>query len=287
MNHPFIFITVALAIGVVIGVYVQSDSETSDLTPTTPIPASSITSADRITAINPDTDRAVAGLGELNRLLQNEVRARQQLEYKFEQLSRQMDDLDRNVQSFNRATGTGQEINDDDSDTPDSDNNWFNEQALIDSGMPDSQASELMAHFEQLELERLYLRDQSIRESWDRSKYREALQTIANKEDDLRNRLNESEYDAYLYASGQSNRVAVTSVLSSAQAGTAGIIAGDYIIRYDDQRIYNGFDLREATAGGNIEDTVALEVEREGETLLFYLPRGPLGIRMNSVSIAP
>ncbi len=287
MNHPLIFITVALAIGVVIGVYVQSDSEISDLTPTTLIPGSAIVSADRITAINPDTDRSVAGLGELNRLLQNEIHARQQLESKFELLSRQMDDLDRNVQSFNRATGTGQEINDDDSNTPGSDNNWFNEQALIDSGMPDSQASELMAYYEQLELERLYLRDQSIRESWDRAKYREAMQTITNKEDDLRIRLNESEYDAYLFASGQPNRVSVTSVLTSAQAGTAGIITGDYIIRYDDQRIYNGFDLREATAGGSISDTVALEVEREGETLLFYLPRGPLGIRMNSVSIAP
>jgi hypothetical protein len=287
MNHPLIFITVALAIGVVIGVYVQSDSETSGLTPTTPIPGSAIVSAERNTAINPDTDRSVAGLGELNRLLQNEIHARQQLEYKFELLSRQMDDLDRNVQSVNRATGTGQEINDDDSNTPGSDNNWFNEQALIDSGMPDSQASELMAYYEQLELERLYLRDQSIRESWDRAKYREAMQTITNKEDDLRIRLNESEYDAYLYASGQPNRVAVTSVLTSAQAGTAGIITGDYIVRYDDQRIYNGFDLREATASGSIADTVALEVEREGKTLLFYLPRGPLGIRMNSVSIAP
>jgi S1-C subfamily serine protease len=76
-------------------------------------------------------------------------------------------------------------------------------------------------------------------------------------------------------------------VLESAQAGTAGIKPGDHIIRYDNQRIYNWRDLREATAGGSISDTVALEVEREGETIEFYLARGPLGIRMDSVSVAP
>ena len=58
-------------------------------------------------------------------------------------------------------------------------------------------------------------------------------------------------------------------------------------MRYDNQRIYNWFELREATAAGDLSDTVAIEVDRDGETLQFYLARGPLGIRMNSVSVAP
>ena len=287
MKSSLIYISLALVIGVVIGVFIQSDSETPDLTSTTPIENTAIAASDRNTTKNPDTDHDSADLNELSRLLQNEIRARQALEQKFEILSRQMADLDSNMQSSRETNDHEQVANDSGSDVSGPDDNWFNEQALIDSGMASSQASELKTYFEQLEMERLYLRDQSIRESWDRAKYREAMQTLADKEDDLKNRLSESEYDAYLYAIGQSNRVAVTSVLASAQAGTAGVIAGDHVIRYDNQRIYNGFDLREATSQGSIDDTVALEVERDGKTLLFYLPRGPLGIRMNSVSIAP
>jgi S1-C subfamily serine protease len=79
----------------------------------------------------------------------------------------------------------------------------------------------------------------------------------------------------------------VSSVLATAQAGAAGIQSGDHILRYDNQRIYSGFELRQATTGGNAIDSVSVEVERDGEILEFYLIRGPLGIRMNSVSVAP
>jgi S1-C subfamily serine protease len=170
---------------------------------------------------------------------------------------------------------------------PDSD--LFNERALVDSGMTGNQARELKVFFEQQEMQQLYLRDQSIREGWDRKKYREEIQALNNEEDSLKNRIGDSAYDAYLYASGQSNGVAVTSVLASAPAGAAGIQAGDHILRYDNQRIYSGFELRQATTGGNgsATDSVPIQVERDGEIFEVYIARGPLGIRMNSVSIAP
>ncbi len=145
----------------------------------------------------------------------------------------------------------------------------------------------LLVFFEQQELQQLYLRDQAIREGWDRQKYREEFQALNDEEDALKDRLGDSAYDAYLYASGQSNRVAVSSVLATAPAGAAGIQPGDHILRYDNQRIYSGFELRQATTGGNASDSVPVEVERDGEILEFYLIRGPLGIRMNSVSVAP
>jgi C-terminal processing protease CtpA/Prc len=282
-----IYITLALVIAVGVGFYIQSDIELPEATISGSLTDPVIVAADRNAAKNIRTDLASADIDQLNRLLQNEIRARQALQKKFEALARQMSDLEANMQSIKDSDNSDQATNDANAEIPDPGDNWFNENALIDSGMSSGQASELKAYFEQLEIERLYLRDQSIREQWDRAKYREAIQVLANKEDDLRNSLSDSEYDAYLYASGQANRVAVTSVLASAQAGTAGIKPGDHIIRYDNQRIYNGFDLREATASGSIGDTVALEVERDGQTLQFYLPRGPLGIRMNSVSAAP
>jgi len=270
-----------------VGVVIKSDHDSPGLEKTSLTQSTTIATSDQNATKHPVTGNSSEEIRKLNQLLNKEIRARQALEKKLETLNRQMASLESTMQSFKEAGDSEQVASDVNPDASDPDDKWFNEQALIEGGMASSQALELKTFFEQLELERLYLRDQSIRESWDRAKYREAMQTLANQEDDFRNRLSESEYDAYLYASGQTNRVVVTSVLASAQAGTAGIISGDQIIRYDNQRIYNGFDLREATAGGSIEDTVALEVERDGETLQFYLPRGPLGIRMNSVSVAP
>ena len=224
-----------------------------------------------------------ARLAELNRLLQDEIRARQALELKLETLARQVAVLDRAAVAT-AAVDPGEEPFDD----PDErDRDWFDEQALLDNGMDESLVSELKVFFEQLEMDRLYLRDRSARARWDRAQWRAELQSIESREEDLRQRLGDDAYDAYLYASGQPNRVAVTSVLASAQAGQAGIQSGDHILRYDNQRIYNWMDLREATTSGDISDTVAVEVERDGATLQFYLARGPMGIRMDSLSLAP
>lgn len=287
MQSPVIYISLALAVGVAVGVMIQNGFETPDLTVTTSINNTATMAGDGNSADEFDSARFVADIAELERLLQYEINARQELEKKFELLSQKGANFDSGSQSFLETESTESVSSDGESDVSTADRGWFNEQALIDSGMGSSQASELKGHFEQLEMERLYLRDRSIRESWSREKYREAVQSLDSKEGELENQLGESMYDSYLYASGRPNRVSVTSVFPSAQAGIAGIVSGDHIIRYDNQRIYNGFDLREATTGGNAGDTVALEVERDGKTIQFYLVRGPLGIRMNSVSVAP
>jgi hypothetical protein len=219
-------------------------------------------------------------------MLRNEIRARQALQRKLEVLERQVAALDRD----NRP-GSSQEAveaeNDDAYDAGLPGQGWFDQQALLDSGMDGSLVSELKSTFERLEMERLYLRDQAAREGWDRERIRNEMQLLESTEDDLRERLGESAYDAYLYASGQTNRVAVSSVLESAQAGQAGIKPGDHIIRYDSQPIYNWRELRSATTSGNIGDSVEVEVDRDGETLQFYLMRGPLGIRMDALRVAP
>ena len=287
MQSPVIYISLALAVGVAVGVMIQNGFETPDLTVTTSINNTATMAGDGNSADEFDSARFVADIAELERLLQYEINARQELEKKFELLSQKGANFDSGSQSFLETESTESVSSDGESDVSTADRGWFNEQALIDSGMGSGQASELKGHFEQLEMERLYLRDRSIRESWSREKYREAVQSLDSKEGELENQLGESMYDSYLYASGRPNRVSVTSVFPSAQAGIAGIVSGDHIIRYDNQRIYNGFDLREATTGGNAGDTVALEVERDGKTIQFYLVRGPLGIRMNSVSVAP
>lgn len=287
MRTHLVIISLALVTGVAIGIFSQNDTDTSVVTIPAPNQNTSIVSTDQKAGNNPGTDRSGSDVAELNRLLQNEIKARQDLGQRVETLVKQMNSLRNDLQSSEKAIFSEQGGGDRESDLPVSYRGGFNEQALIDEGMNSSQASELRIYFEQLEMDRLYLRDQSIRESWSRDKLAEAMQALESREEDLKSQLGESTYDAYLYAAGRSNRVEVTSVLEKGQAGMAGIMSGDQITRYDNQRIYNGFDLRGATTSGNISDSVEVEIVRDGRTMQFYLVRGPLGIRMNSVSAAP
>lgn len=287
MRPTLIYLSLTLAIGVAIGVSIQPDPEKPGLAHTQPTTNTAIVPVRPKTATVTDVETPSADLAELNRLLQTEIIARQVLEKKLAALSQQVTAFGNNLHSIQETESNEQAVNNSELEASRSNREWFNEQALLDNGMDQIQASELKVFFEQLEMERLYLRDQSARENWNRDQLREAMLSLNSREVELKTRLGESAYDSYLYASGRPNRVAVTSVLESAQAATAGIKPGDHIIRYDNERIYNWRDLREATAGGSISDTVALEVERDGDTIEFYLARGPLGIRMDSVSIAP
>lgn len=277
MKSPIILISLSLAIGIAIGVFMHSDSDTTEL----PEVKNTVDTSTKSLPI----DSSAVDITQLNRLLQAEINARKSLEKKLDALSLQVAEFKSSAQ-YQSEDITTQIENEQPADA-ESGSDWFNEQALVDSGMNPGQAAELKTFFEQQELQQLYLRDQAVREGWDRQKYRDEIQSLNDEEDALKDRLGESAYDAYLYASGQPNRVAVSSVLATAPAGAAGIQSGDHILRYDNQRIYSGFELRQATTGGNASDSVRVEVERDGEILEFYLARGPLGIRMNSVSVAP
>ena len=283
MQTPVIFLALALAIGVVIGTLIQDDAPeqvNSAAVTNTGSPAR-LASA----PILPAPAQATADIASLQQRLQEEISARQALERKLGKLSKQVAVLQQRPRPV--ATTASGEAETTQATNPQNSENWFNEQALLDTGMDSGQASQLRSFFEQLEMERLYLRDQAMREEWDNQRLREAMQTLENRETDLKSQLGDKAYDAYLYASGQPNRVEVTSVLASSPAGTAGLMAGDQLVRYDNQRIYTGFDLREATTQGSANETVMVEVMRDGKPLQFYLPRGPLGIRMNSVSVQP
>ena len=287
MQTSPIYIGLAAAAGIAVGVMLAADPKATEAMGTTPGQAEPAPGGGRDTGGKYVAPRSIDDIAELQRLLHNEISARQALEDKLEVLSRRVASLDDAARVSAEKAAADAVNGDQERATGSSGQGWFDEKALIESGMDSIQANQLKLFFEQLEMERLYLRDQSAREGWDRTRLRDEMQSLADKEDALRERLGDSAYDAYLYASGRPNRVAVTSVLASAQAGQVGIMPGDHILRYDSHRIYNWRDLREATTSGDISDTVEVEVERDGEALQFYLARGPMGIRMDSISVAP
>ena len=284
MRASLIYAAFAAAAGIGVGITLERYPATPEAGPVAADQAQSRAASGGAASRDFAVPAAGADMAELQRLLQDEIRARRSLEQKLDRLSRRVAALGAEMEATTGTTAAdGAAAN----SSEVSGQGWFDEQALIRTGMDSAQADQLKVFFEQLEMERLYLRDQSAREGWDRARLREEMRRLDDKEESLREQLGDSAYDAYLYASGQPNRVAVTSVLASAQAGQAGIVAGDHILRYDNQRIYNWRDLRAATTSGNITDVVEVEVERDGKTLQFYLARGPLGIRMDSLSVAP
>ncbi len=161
-------------------------------------------------------------------------------------------------------------------------------QVLADLGLEESQISQLRQRVEKAELDRLYLRNQAMREGWINSaRFQQAVREQTSATDIYVEALGVEAYDAFLFRSGRSNRVLVQSVISGSPAEQAGVRAGDIIWRYDGQRIFGWDELTRATASGTPDQTVALEVQRDEQIELIYLPRGPLGVRLDSLSQAP
>jgi hypothetical protein len=98
-------------------------------------------------------------------------------------------------------------------------------------------------------------------------------------QDQLRTSMGDEAYDQFLYASGGSNRVKVGSVMSGSAAEVAGLMSGDLVLSYGDQRVYQFNDLRRLSYTGDVGELVVVEVKRADNSVTqLVLPRGPLGV---------
>jgi hypothetical protein len=159
---------------------------------------------------------------------------------------------------------------------------------FLDAGFDPARAEYVKQIQDDLALQRLYLRDQAEREGWLRSpRYRDAMQAITEREDGLQQELGPQDYDRYLYAIGRPNRVLVGDVLANGPAQQAGIQIGDAILSYGGEPIYEAGTLVEATRAGSAGMSTAVEIQRDGETQLVYVPRGPLGINLRVARVRP
>ncbi|MGF1526274.1 MAG: PDZ domain-containing protein [Candidatus Competibacterales bacterium] len=205
-----------------------------------------------------------------------------QLRLAVEQLALDLVDLDGRLAA---ATLDPEETEDPDRD-PEAPRRGVNVDNLLAGGFTPSEALMITQRWNDLALERLYLRDQAQREGWlDTPRYREAQTALGNES--LRQELGDRAYDQLLYASGQSNRVAVASLIEGSPAQMADIQPGDTIVRYDQTPIYRFDDLQQATAAGVADELVTVEVQRGEQRLELILPRGPLGVRLRPRRLAP
>ena len=160
--------------------------------------------------------------------------------------------------------------------------------ALVDAGIDRGQADYILQRQGELDMQRLELRDQAIREgNLGGKQYIDALRALDRNKPKLRDEVGDDVYDRYLYAMGQHNRVVVTSVIPGSAADQAGIREGDMILNYGDSRVFTWPELRQATTEGYRGEYITLNVQRGQQILSMLVPRGPLGVRMKSSSRPP
>ncbi|NOZ53438.1 MAG: PDZ domain-containing protein [Gammaproteobacteria bacterium] len=286
-----------VGVGIVIGLLLKpsasplltdtSSSITTDKQPTLTPSIESDISAAQPSLFEAQVTQLKAQLNSLQTKLTTETEHRRSLETKLTSLEKAIDSSisqtvteNDNSRMIRTATRQNSPLTED--------NHWFNEQALIIAGIDPGKANSLKNLYENAEMEKLYLRDQATREGWmGTERFQTAMSEINSQTESVRSELDEKEYDAYLYATGRANRIIVSSVLNNSPASQAGIQAGDAILKYDNKRIYSWTDLTSATRQGAPDAMVSVAIERNGQQQQLYVPRGPLGVRLTTDSIAP
>jgi hypothetical protein len=160
--------------------------------------------------------------------------------------------------------------------------------ALVAAGVDPGLADDILWRESRLELDRLNLRDLAVREGWiGTDRYREERNQIAGEDRSLREEIGDTAWDRYLYGTGKDNRIAVSAVISGSAAEAAGLQPGDLIESYAGDRPFRFAELRDATTQGESGELVAVRVKRAGGVVDIWVPRGPLGIRMEMTRAEP
>lgn len=134
--------------------------------------------------------------------------------------------------------------------------------------------------FRGIEAQAYALHLESVETDWERRRERYlSEERPATSSEQLRESLGDDAYDRYLYASGRANRVRLRQVLPGSAAEAAGLVPGDVVLSYGDQRIFGFDDLRRASYEGEPGELVVLEVQKaDGSLSQSVMTRGPLGL---------
>ncbi|MCG6896577.1 MAG: PDZ domain-containing protein [Thiocapsa sp.] len=160
--------------------------------------------------------------------------------------------------------------------------------AMVDAGVDAGLAEEIVFQEAQRSLARLSVRDQAAREGWLGSdRYRAEMRGIDAAARSLREQIGDAIYDRYLYGTGEDNRVQVASVIPGSAAEAVGLEAGDLIESYADERVFRFRDLRGMTTEGELGELVPVRVRRGDRLVETWVPRGPLGVNLDSARVRP
>lgn len=159
---------------------------------------------------------------------------------------------------------------------------------LVKGGIDPVLAEDIVRRKNSIELKRLALQDRATREGYlNTQQYFDELEEINLNDISLREELGDQRYDEYLFNSKQNNRIRISSVIPGSAAEQAGIQDGDVVISYDNTRMFNWQELKDATAEGQLGEYVSISIYRDGEIFSFSVPRGPLGVQLGATRLEP
>lgn len=145
---------------------------------------------------------------------------------------------------------------------------------LVDAGFLPSQASAIARREAELQMEAIQARYDAERsgDPMDFWRSRDSMN------DTLRSELGDADFERYLVANDRSISVTVSNVIDSSPAQSAGLQAGDEIVRYDGERVFSMTDLMHQATNGAPGENVVVDITRDGTPMQIVLPRGPVGI---------
>ena len=235
-----------------------------------------------------DYQRLEQMMSSLTEIINLEVAERRRLEGQIAELAKQVSNLSGQrtltAEESKRLAAIGSRTRDERGRTAQE----LTEARFVEAGFPPDVAARLKRDMDQIALDRLYLRDQAVREGWLGSpRYRDELRALNKKQSAFREELAPDDYDRYLYAMGRPNRVVVSSVLTGSPAGESGLLPGDAILSYGGNRVFSPSEIRRETSQGDAGSVVPVEIMRDGQRQIVYIPRGPLGVNMSATSARP
>lgn len=101
----------------------------------------------------------------------------------------------------------------------------------------------------------------------------------------LRSEIGDDAYAQYLVSQGQPAAIRVAQVMSGSPGSSAGLQAGDQLVSYNGQRVFDVMDLRNQTMQGEPGEDVVIEVDRDGMRIQLTVPRGPIGFSGSGASV--
>jgi len=152
----------------------------------------------------------------------------------------------------------------------------FDDEVLLAHGVDAREIARLHDRWARYELERESIANSALREGWFFSDRHRS--EMAQSERELREDFTDLDYDRYLYARGQPNRLVAGEVLRGSAASEAGLRRGDVILSYGDVRVFNPGEILRASAQGDLGKSVSMEILRNGKTRTVYVRQGPLGV---------
>lgn len=215
------------------------------------------------------------------------------IEDELELVKQQMHELEYALQNISTSVDTGSKLSRSVPVTNNRPSSVFNRRIynidnLIKGGVDDGIAEDIVRRKNSIELKKLELQDRAKRDDYlGTQRYNDELESINQQDVNLREELGDQRYDEYLFNSKQNNRIKIASVMLGSAAEQVGIQKNDVVLSYDNNRMFNWQELKDATSEGQLGDYVSIDIYRDGAIYSFSVPRGPLGMQLGATRLAP